>query len=251
MIHEMGNRFFISVFLVLLTVGQAFAGPPLLTDDPDTPGDKHWEINVAVTLDRSQTESTYETPILDLNYGIGDNIELTYEVPWLIDREQYTGTQCGLGNSVVAVKWRFLDEELYGLSMSVYPQFEFNPPTNSAARGLVDRGMNLLLPVEASKKFGRVWITGEFGYTYRQNLSDEWLYGLSSGYEIQENLTIMGEIHGGATTEFKDNEVVFNIGTQWDLTKKYGLLASAGRSFNRVTSDEPNLLIYLGLQIRL
>jgi hypothetical protein len=244
-------RVFISAFLILLTVVPSFAGPPLLTDDPETPGDKHWEINVAFTIDKRQTESTYESPLIDLNYGVGDNIQLKYEVPWLIFQEQGAGTKSGLGNSLVGVKWRFLDEEKSGVNMSVYPQFEFNPPTSSARRGLVDEGTNLLLPVEVSKKFGPVLVNGELGYTIRQHEDDEWFYGLICGYQLQENLILLGEIHGGTTYEFKANEVVFNIGTQWDFTKKYGLLASAGRSFSRATSDEPGLLLYLGLQIRL
>jgi hypothetical protein len=247
----MTYRVFISVFLFLLTVVPAFAGPPLLTDDPDTPGDKHWEINVAFTLEKLQTESTYETPLIDLNYGVGDNVQIKFEVPWLIFHEQGAGTKSGAGNSLVGVKWRFLDEEKSGVNMSVYPQFEFNPPTSSARRGLVDEGTNLLLPVEVSKKFGPVLVNGELGYTIRQHEDDEWFYGLIFGYQIQENLTFLGEIHGGTTYEFKENEIVFNIGTQWDFTKKYGLLASAGRGFSRASSVEPNLLVYLGLQIRL
>ena len=247
----MGLCFFYCVFLVLIAVGPAYAGPPLLTDDPDTPGDKHWEINVAFTLDKRQSEATFETPLLDLNYGVGDNIQLKYEVPVLIQHEQGIGTQGGLGNSLVGIKWRFLNEEKYGVNMSTYPQLEFNPPTSSADRGLVDKGTNLLLPMELSKKFGPFWVDGELGYTIRQNSDDDWFYGLSSGYEIRENLTIMGEFHGGVTKEFKREEVVFNVGTQWDFTKKYGLLASAGRSLSHATSAEPNLLLYLGLQVRL
>jgi hypothetical protein len=248
----MTYRVFISAFLVvLLTVVPTFAGPPLLTDDPDTPGDKHWEINVAFTLEKLRTESTYETPLIDLNYGVGENIQLKYEVPWLIFQEQGSGTKSGLGNSLVGVKWRFLDEEKSGVNMSVYPQFEFNPPTSSARRGLVDEGTSLLLPVEVSKKFGPVLVNGELGHTIRQQEDDEWFYGLICGYQIQGNLTFLSEIHGVATNDFKAKDVVFNIGTQWDFTKKYGLLASAGRSFSRTTSDEPSLLLYLGLQIRL
>jgi hypothetical protein len=247
----MSSRICIIVFLVLLMVGPAFAGPPLLTDDTGTPGDKHWEINIASTLDKRHTESMYEAPILDFNYGIGDNIQIKYEVPWLVRHEKDAGTNGGLGNSVVGVKWRFLDQERYGVNMSVYPQYEFNPPTSSADRGLVDDGTNLLLPVQVSKKFGPVWVNGEFGYTFRQHFDGEWLYGLSSGYEIRENLSILGEIHGGTTKEFRKHEVVFNIGTQWDFTKKYGLLVSAGRSFSSGASGEPNLLMFLGLQIRL
>ena len=84
----MSHRICIVAFLLLLTVGSAFAGPPLLTDDPDTPGDKRWEINIAFTLDKLNTESTYETPILDLNYGVGDNIQIKYELPWRLLHEQ-------------------------------------------------------------------------------------------------------------------------------------------------------------------
>ena len=192
---------FLCVFLVLIVAGPSFAGPPLLTDDPDTPGDKNWEINVAFTLDKLQTESTYETPLIDLNYGVGENIQLKYEVPWLIFQEQGIGTKSGMGNSLVGVKWRFLDEDKSGVNMSVYPQFEFNPPTSSARRGLVDEGTNLLLPVEVSKKFGPVLINGELGDTIRQHGVDEWFYGLIFGYQIQENLTFLSEIHGNATNE--------------------------------------------------
>jgi hypothetical protein len=247
----MSSRFCITVFLVLLTAGPAFAGPPLLTDDTGTPGDKHWEINVAFTIDKRHSESTYEAPVLDLNYGIGDNIQIKYEVPWLIRHEQETGTKSGLGNSVFGVKWRFLDQERYGVNMSVYPQFEFNPPTSSADRGLVDEGTNLLLPIQVSRKFGPVWVNGELGYMFRQHHEDEWLYGLSSGYEIREDLTLLGELHGNSTRNFNTNEILFNIGTQWDFTKKFGLLASAGSTLSSNVSDKLSLRLFLGLQMRL
>lgn len=247
----MSLRFCFCVFLFLIVAGPAFAGPPLLTDDPDTPGDKHWEINVAFTLDKTNKEATFETPLLDLNYGVGDNIQLKYEVPFLIQHEQGMGIQSGLGNSLVGVKWRFIDEEKFGLNMSTYPQLEFNPPTSSAGRGLVDKGTNLLLPVEVSKKFGPFWVDGELGYTIRQYSDNDWFYGLCSGYELLENLTLMGEINGGVTQEFTKKDIVFNIGTQWDFSRKFGLLASAGRSLSHAASEEPNLLLYLGLQIRL
>jgi hypothetical protein len=195
-------------------VGSASAGPPLLTDDPNTPGDKHWEINVAFTLNEYQTESTYEVPLLDVNYGVGDHIQIKYEVPWLTLHEQGIGTQSGVGNSNFGVKWRFLDEEQHGVNMSAYPQFEFNSATSSADRGLVEERMSLLLPVEVSKKIGPVLVNGEIGYTFEQHHENEWLYGLFIGYDIRKNLTILGEIHSVTAKEFKRNNAVFNIGTQ-------------------------------------
>lgn len=247
----MHRSFFTCIFLFLVSVGPALAGPPLLTDDTGTPGDRHWEINIAYTLDQRHTEATHETPILDFNYGVGDNIQLKYELPWLVFHENGVGTKSGLGNSVVGVKWRFLDEKRNGVAMSVYPQFEFNNPTSSADRGIVDEGTILRLPVQVSKKFGSVWANAEVGYALHQHGDDEWLYGLIVGHDIRENLSLLGEIHGGSTKEFRKHEVVFNIGAQWDFSKKYGLLASAGRSFSSGASGDPNLLLYLGLQIRL
>lgn len=245
------HRFWVFTFLFLIFAGPALAGPPLLTDDTGTPGDKHWEINIAYTLDKRHTEATHETPILDLNYGVGDNIQLKYEVPWLVFHENGAGTKSGLGNSVAGVKWRFLDEKRDPLSMSVYPQFEFNNPTSSARRGIVDEGTVLHLPVQVSKKLGPIWANAEAGYSIRQHNDDQWLYGIVIGHDILENLSLLGEIHGGATKEFKKHEAVFNVGTQWDFSKIYGLLASAGRSFSSGASGDPNLLFYLGIQMRL
>ena len=238
-------------FLLLCAVAPAFAGPPLLTDDPDTPGDKHWEINLAYTLDKRPSSSTQQAPILDLNYGLGDNVQLKYELPWLIHHDQDLGTRGGVGNSNVGVKWRFLDEEKNGASVSTYPQIEFNSPTSSAARGIVAEGTSLLIPIEASKKFGPVTLNGELGYTISQYAENEWLYGFFGGVEIRENLTFLAEIHGGSTTHFERNETVFNVGAQWDFSKKYGILASAGRGFRSAATDQPDLLLYLGLQTRL
>jgi len=49
----------------------AQGGPPLLTDDPDTPGPGCWEINLATLMDKASDRRRVELPRLDLNYGVG------------------------------------------------------------------------------------------------------------------------------------------------------------------------------------
>jgi len=60
-------------FLALLVLAPlalfAQGGPPLLTDDPGTPGRNNWEVNLGYTIDRQPSDNYYETPILDMNYG--------------------------------------------------------------------------------------------------------------------------------------------------------------------------------------
>jgi len=226
----------------------AQGGPPLLTDDPGTPGGGQWEINVAFTLEEVQGERLFEAPLLDLNYGYGDKIQLKFEIPWLILDEEGSPTRSGLGNSEFGVKWRFLDEDVDGLAMSVYPQFEFNNPTSSDERGLVDEGVELLLPVQLQKSLGPISMNGEVGYAIRENHEDEWVYGLALGREFSEGFEFVGEIHGTALRDLGENELVFDIGTRLDLTGILTLLFAAGRSFRGEESGEPQFFTYVGLQ---
>ena len=76
--HEGEDR--CAFFLVL-----AQGGPPFLSDDPDTPGNKHWEINVGFIGERNPFGGSYETPNMDVNYGVGNRIQLKYEVPLSIE----------------------------------------------------------------------------------------------------------------------------------------------------------------------
>ncbi len=227
----------------------AFAGPPILTDDTGTPGDRKWEINVGVTLDKRDDERRYETPDLDLNYGIGDHIQLNYSVSWIVLDKRDEGSKNGLGNSEVAVKWRFMDEDKHGIAMSVYPRLIFNNPTSSAERGLADKGTTFRLPVEMEKKIGLINVNTEFGHDFRQRGGDEWLYGLSLKYAEIKGLEALAEIYGTANNSFKRHETVFNLGLRYDLSENCTLLASAGRSFHSA-ADQPNLLLYGGIQMR-
>src|SRR5438445_11169240 len=75
----------------------AQGGPPLRTDDPQTPGNGHWEINVAWTLSQKQNERLFAIPLTDINYGLGQHIQVKAEAPWLVLQERPGRTQSGFG----------------------------------------------------------------------------------------------------------------------------------------------------------
>src|SRR5438128_9096998 len=157
---------FVFTVCVAALPGQAVAqgGPPLLTDDPETPGNGHWEINVAWTLSQKQNARLFAIPLIDINYGLGQHIQLKAEVPWLVLKERRGGTQSGFGSANLGVKWRFLDKDRHGFAMSTYPQLEIRTSASSVRRGLVEQGSELLLPVEISRELGPGTINGELGY---------------------------------------------------------------------------------------
>src|SRR5258708_39761547 len=61
----------------------AQGGPPMLTDDPGTPGSGVLESNFAYLEQRTRQERLRSFPHVDFNYGLGDHIQLKYETDWL------------------------------------------------------------------------------------------------------------------------------------------------------------------------
>ena len=226
----------------------AQSSPPLLTNNPGTPGSGRWEINIGFAMERLHHETLYEAPILDINYGLGERVQLKYEIPWVFLNEKGTGTINGLGNSEIGLKYRFLDEKPHGVSMSIYPQLSFNNPTSSADRGLVDPGMKLILPLQMVRHVGPLGLNLEIGYSSIEHAADEWLYGLAAAWPLAERFELLGEVNGTAVRDFRSDVLVFNIGGLLRVHEKINLLFSAGRSFRISDSTETKLLGFAGLQ---
>jgi hypothetical protein len=227
----------------------AEGGPPFLTDDPGTPGAGRWEINVALTFEHRPDDYLLQVPDLDVNYGLGDYVQLKYETAWNVAGTKAEGTQSALGNSHLGVKWRFVDRKDASFDLSVYPQFDFNP-MSSAEFGLIDRSTELLLAIEAAAELGPIETAAEVGYNLVFGETDGVIYGFVAGHSF-EHVFLGAEVHGEADINFEDDELVLNVGANIDLPADLNLLASAGRSPRGAASGEPDLLAYLGLQIHL
>src|SRR5262252_5804 len=97
------------LFTLTCAPARAQGGPPLLTDDPDTPGPGYWEINVAIDSETSDAWRRADAPNLDMNYGAGTRTQLKFEMPWVVAHgADVGGNRSGIGNALAGVKWRFL-----------------------------------------------------------------------------------------------------------------------------------------------
>ncbi len=233
---------------IIVALLLAQGGPPLRTDDPGTPGDGVWEVNVAVTVERLSDATLWEAPLVDVNHGVGERIQLKVEFPWLILDEEDRDARSGLGNTTIGAKWRFLDEETSGVSVSIYPQVEFNNPTSSDARGLVETGTELFLPVEIQKDLGAFDVNAEVGFATQEGGDDAWVWGLAFGKVIAEGFEVLAELHGESEARFHDGEIVYNAGFRWDLAEHATLLFSIGRRLLQ-DPDAPSVIGYLGVQL--
>jgi hypothetical protein len=233
---------------VLTCFARAQGGPPLVTDDPGTPGDGKFEINVATTLDRVGDASTFEAPLLDLNYGIGANVQLKYEIPWVwIDDGESAN---GLGNSLAGVKWRLCDDTEGGFALSIYPQVEFeNPGSSSADRGLVESGTNVILPIEVAHDFGSFESGVEVGYVICDGDPDTWFAGLAGSLPAAEDFELVAELRMEGDGPISEATGFGNVGMRASLTETNTLLAAVGSGlWSSGEERTPGLQAYVGIQ---
>ena len=224
---------------------QAQGGPPLLTDDPGTPGNRHWEVNLAATVERTRDASLYEAPLVDANYGLGERIQLKLEMPLLI--ESSSATRAGLGNPSAGVKWRFLQDSSSGLAISTFPQFEFPSPILP----LDETGNRsaLLLPIEFAIPWSGIGINGELGYRISEGGDDEVIYGLALGHEVTPTLELLSECKG-SSARLQGSELLCQLGARKDAGEHFGLMGALGRAVAGDSDERAELQGYLGLQLR-
>jgi len=134
--------------LVATTSAYAQGGPPYYTNDPGTPGNFNWEINLGYMPFYYSDHSVSHLPDVDINFGIGDRIQLTYENAWLRVQDLSSPAKFGLGQSNPGVKWRFYDAGDNGLSISIFPQFFLNNPGAAVRRGITPPNNAFLMPTE-------------------------------------------------------------------------------------------------------
>lgn len=238
---------------LLFAATSAFAqgGPPYYTNDPGTPGNLNWEINLGYMPFFYSNQSVSHTPDVDINFGIGDRIQLTYENAWLHVRPPLSTNRFGLGQSNPGVKWRFYDAGEDGLSISVFPQFFLNNPDNAVSRSVTPANDAFLLPVEFSKKFGPVDVNYEIGYQFVHKGPDGWLTGLVVGHEFSEKLELDMELYNQGIFHPNDNQPTIGFGARYKIHNPVVLLLMAGRGLEPTRDNQSYFVGYFGIQLLL
>lgn len=224
----------------------AQGGPPLVTDDPETPGDGHWEINLATIGMHTPGQWGINAPDVDINYGVGESIALKFEAPWVFFRESNQAWKSGAGTAQIGIKWRFVDIEDSGFSMSVNPQFGWNLVASSTSRAITSPGRQFFLPIEASTVVGGFGLDAEIGRNFVQQGQDQWMAGIAVAHSCGETVECVGEVH--VTSAPHNSQALMNFGVHWKLKESLSLLASAGREFGPSTDDQLRLRFYVGIQ---
>jgi len=246
-------RSLILIYAFFFAATSAFGqgGPPFYTNDPGTPGNHNWEINLGYMPFFYSNQSVSHTPDVDINFGVGDRIQLTYENAWLRVQNPGSATKFGLGQSNPGVKWRFYDAGEDHLSISIFPQFFLNNPNNAVRRGITSPSDTFLMPIEFSKKFGPVDVDYEIGYQLVHKGPNGWLSGLVLGHDLTKKLEIDMELYGQGPFHAPDIQPTFDFGARYKLHCPVILLLMAGRSLEPTSPNQSYFIGYFGIQLLL
>ena len=221
----------------------------MITDDPGTPGNGKWENNLAIIFEHRPNEWLLETPAIDLNYGVGEHIQLNLETACVVLKRANHGAVAGTGSTEAAVKWRFLDEEKAGVDMSMYPRILFNVAQSSVRRGLSEAGTRLQIPFQLAKKFGPLGFDCEFGPLASTVGRSEFLYGIVGGVEVSKKTSIMAEVAATSRMNFDQQTVTLNVGWRHKISEHCIWIGSLGHEVRSPADDQLALIGYCGVQL--
>jgi hypothetical protein len=240
----------LAIICLVLSAGEASAGPPFRTDDPVPVDYGHYELYTAAIGTHVKGDTSGGLPNVELTYGLIPNGQLQIGGEVAFDSPADGATRLGFGDTELSFKYRFIEEQKNGFmpQVGIFPAILF--PTGDRSRGLGAGHITVFLPVWAQKSFGEWTTYGGGGYWINQDEAagdkNFWFFGWLLERKITERLTLGGEVfHETAETFGGKESTGFDVGGTYDFDEHDHLLFSTGRGFQNA-SDTNRFSWYLG-----
>lgn len=208
-------RPYLFFFLVLLGAGASLhAQLPFYTDDTEVTPRKTFHFETFTEMDALQSAQfpslQQRTTNFKLNTGIGHNLELDFDVPYItINRASSTSGSSGIGDTDTGIKWKFHqareDSWVPSLAATFYVEFPTGNPGDQLGSGVVDYWLNFIAQKPFTPKtrlnlnlgvlFAGNTSTGDIGI--RTTRGQVYTGGLSLLHDFSQSWTLGAEVYGG------------------------------------------------------
>lgn len=228
----------------LLFSERVWAGPPFLTDDPETVELKHWEFYAATQWSVERHAASGTAPHLEVNYGALPNLQLHAIVPAALAWSSGSAVAYGLGDIELGSKLRFLAESESRPQMGIFPLLTL--PTGSKDRGLGAGKAEGLIPLWIQKSFGPWTTYGGGGLRFAAD-GRAAVLGWLLQRKVSEPIVLGTEAYFTAPLRAAAVQVQLNLGAVVDFSEQHHLLVSAGPSFGTSVKAQAYLAYQLTL----
>ena len=150
------------LLLAFALAGAAHGAHPLNTEDTDTQGKGGWQVELNGERNKDEGVRGYQAAAL-LSHGLLDTLDLQVGLPW-----QDNGFEKGVGDAIVALKWRFWTSEPWSAGLRAGVTL----PTGNEDKGL-GNGKTTWAALVMGQYEGERWIfLGHAGYRRNENKLD-------------------------------------------------------------------------------
>lgn len=236
------RHFGMLAFLSVLTL------PVAATEDTDTPGAGKWEINLGLSATRSGGTWEYGLPDADINYGLGERMQLLLGGTRTSLHEPGMPARAGTGSATVGLKWRLIDQDQAGFALALFPQYSWNPSSSAERRGIVEPGTSLVLPLLLGVRRGDTGYYAEFGRTFENAGGSAWVRGVKFLRQCRENVECRIELQHEIVSA-SGHQTTASAGFKWALNDTWVVVSGIGRDVGRNRNGARGLIFNLGLQI--
>lgn len=241
-----------SLLLFLSSVSdKAFAERPFLLTERAIPLERgNYQLETGLVLNRFSSDTRDANLLVDIRYGLIQNLELDILLPYLF-REEGGEHENQIGDLLLRAKVRFLKGREAN-PLSIAGQLFIKVPSAGRDRFFGTTGEpDLGIVAIASKEFTPVTAHINFGYIFIGNpplgdLPDQILYALGLELQtIEEPLSLIGEISGSTEIGNSASKGILTLlgGVNYKFERAVSADASVGFG---LTDDSPDYLVQFG-----
>lgn len=236
----------ITIVTSILLMGDVFAGPPYISNDPVPISYKNFQLYFFALGNKTNTGSNIQAPYFEVDYGIFPEFEanITLGIDSNISQKQQQNGM-GIGDVQLGMTYRFLQETKYLPQLGILPAVFI--PTGDNYRGLGNGRPYYSLQCWGQKSLNQWIINFGGGYVYNPPPAgfNYFLGGLLIQNVLNDYLTVGGEIFSqGATNEINGATMIADVGVTYTLTKNTNFVFSAGHSIKGMQA----FVTYIGIQ---
>jgi hypothetical protein len=236
-----------AVLVVALGPIPAWAGRPLDTEDTGTLEPGNAELELSGDFARNPEDRTWFAKGV-FALGVLPRLEVRVESMLLsIEPDEGRG-QGGIGDSLLGVKYRLLDEG--DAIPAVLGALTVRLPTGDEDRGLGAEEVDVGLLAVVSKAFGPVTLTWNGGYTFvthDRNL-EFWTLAAAAEYRATAVWSLLGEVVSTLPSQQGPDTVILRAGTTYAIHPRVRLDTAVGFG---VTRQSPDVLVTFGVTFAL
>lgn len=222
------------LLLVFILKTLLYATPPMKSSDPFVPNLGQWEVNLAYESEKSATRLT-QLPVIDINYGLSKNIELTFATAVVSRNESQKFDSTEFAAKLLLYKGS-------SFAMAINPKYINYPLDSVYHQGKV---YELSLPMQWTLS-SNLNLVMDTIYLLPESFKKHFEWGSFLQY-TQDKSTYMIELFSDELTRSGTLPLLVNLGYTYQIKSDVTFLLSAGRELSSISKKAT--FVYSGFQL--